>query len=293
MYQWRRSEFTSPGADGELQTACLAALRVGGDSRLSIDPVRGVDRYLCPPFPEPDLAVLSSCTASPPSRAGFTAAAACYEDIAMGDRRGLPERIEAWRERIVAQILTGLGLDGAPDVLLTASGTDAMQLVSVLLGHESGGRPTTAILPAAAETGSGVPLAAASRFFDVGPRQGAALVGGGETRTVHVALRGDDGVPLPDEAIVAAFRAAVLSAAGRPIVYLSDARDKDGPGGAGRDAARCGCGCGCVPASIVAGRDSPISRPQLARGDHGIEVSRRSGFLGRAAVTEGSICALS
>jgi hypothetical protein len=50
-----------------------------------------------------------------------------------------------------------LQLDRLAEILLLPSGTDGLLVCSILLSLEAGRQPMTAILPAAAETGSGVP----------------------------------------------------------------------------------------------------------------------------------------
>jgi hypothetical protein len=88
-----------------------------------------------------------------------------------------------------------------------------------LLAVERPGVPMTAILPCAAETGTGVPLAATGRAFD-GPLLGLATTGT-PIGTIEVALRAPNGTPLPPDQIDPAYAAAAGSVRGRAIVYLT------------------------------------------------------------------------
>jgi hypothetical protein len=88
----------------------------------------------------------------------------------------------------------------------------------MFLAAEQPGRTITAILPAASETGTGVPLAAACRPFDT---PGAAPLSPYRVATIEIPLRTADGRPRGDGAVNAAFRAAARAAQDRPIVYLT------------------------------------------------------------------------
>ena len=97
-------------------------------------------------------------------------------------------------------------------MLLCPSGTDALLTATLLLARERPGRPMTAILPEAAESGAGVPLAVTCRRFD-GPDAGVALAPG-TMRCVHVPLRDPTGRPHDPAAIDTAFRRALAAAPG-------------------------------------------------------------------------------
>ena len=199
-----------PATADRMDPGFLAALTGGGDSRLAIDPSSGCNQYLCPPTPAPWIACLGSCTASPISETGFARARTVYES-------GSVERLRA---DIAGALLAGLGAAGLTDVVLVPSGTDGILLCATMLALEGGGRPITAVLPDAAETGTHVPRAAACRGFDA-THGFDVTVPGAAIRIVEVKLRSDDGRVRDDDAIAEDFAAAAQTAPGRAVIYLT------------------------------------------------------------------------
>lgn len=198
----------------------MAALLGGGDSRLTLDPATGLNKYLCQPYPDDGVTYFSSCTASPISMSGFEQAHACYREVTGPDGRTVCRDAFATWHSTVERTLHGLaGGDGIGPVILLPSGTDALLYTSLLLSLESPGQRFTPILPSASETGTGVPLAARCRLFD-GPAAESVLRDGWDA-PIEVPLRGRDGLPLPDEAIDAGFAEAVRAAPGRPVAYVT------------------------------------------------------------------------
>ncbi len=192
----------------------------GCDSRLRIDPASGLNKYLCPVAPGPEIVCASSCTASPITRGGFDAAAVVFaEHAAVASVRAGGLLLREHARRIEAYLLGYFGAGGMADAILCPSGTDALLLTARLLAAECPDMPMTAILPCAPETGTGVPLAAAGRLFD-GPCQGQATTNT-EIDKVEVALRGLDGEPLPGGVVDAAYASAVSRVRGRAVVYLT------------------------------------------------------------------------
>jgi hypothetical protein len=98
-----------------------------------------------------------------------------------------------------------------------------------LLEAERPAMPITSILAAAAETGSGVPLAAAGCHFSE-LAAGSSHVTPGEaiggfpagTQSRMIALRTPEGCLRPAAAVDADFAAAVAAAPGRPVVHVID-----------------------------------------------------------------------
>jgi hypothetical protein len=154
----------------------IPALLSGGDGRIAADPRTGLNKYLCPTVPTRDLICASSCTASPISVPGFDRAAAAFADIV---RTPLPrqqaDQLTALTEAIQARLLRYFGISGLAQVFLCPSGTDALLTTAMLVAAERPGEAITAILPSASETGTGVPMAAAGRVFDV-PNSGTPLI---------------------------------------------------------------------------------------------------------------------
>jgi hypothetical protein len=99
-----------PGGDlvspGDREGGFLAALFAGGDSRIAADPLTGLNKYLCPPVPAPQLTCVSSCTASPVSRQGFERATSAFLEVAHAQSaRQRAHRLTALSESIKARLL--------------------------------------------------------------------------------------------------------------------------------------------------------------------------------------------
>lgn len=205
-------------ADDDELIACLLS---GGDSRLAVDPVTGTNKYLCPPTPAPRMICASSCTASPITERGFQVSAACYRDI-VGASSSLrrAQRLAEQIEHIKQRLLQHFRVADVADAILCPSGTDALLTAAMLLSVERQGEPITAILPAASETGTGVPAAVACRPFDGAAVSDKPLIAC-DISTVQIALRRADGSPRPQEELTDAYVAAAAAAVGRPVVYLT------------------------------------------------------------------------
>jgi len=209
------------GGDRRRPASLVAALTAGGDSRLAVDPRTGLNKYLCPPQPAPDLVCLSSCTASPIASRGFASAALAHAAIVGADSpAGRGQRLEKYRQTAAAALLAHFGVADIASATLYPSGTDAVLAAATCLAVEEQGRAMTAILPAASETGTGVPLAAACRPFDTLAGE-VAPPSPHPVTTIHIPLRTEDGRPRDDDAVNAAYRAAAHAARDRPVVYLT------------------------------------------------------------------------
>jgi hypothetical protein len=190
----------------------LAALTGGGDSRLTLDPETGWNKYLVAPHPDPAVICFSSCTASPISNAGFLAAKRCFVDLTTTPS---PDRVAAWEAKVKNRLASYLGTANLAEIELLPSGTDGLLFCSILLSLESAERPITAILPAAAETGTGVPRAAAGQPFDR-PLSPTSIPG-----PVEIALRTPDGAPRDADEVSDNFASAAKHAPGRPVITLT------------------------------------------------------------------------
>ena len=89
----------------------------------------------------------------------------------------------------------------------------------MLVAAERPGKAMTAILPAASETGSGVPMAVVCRLFD-GPGRGTPLTDCPAT-SVEIPLRSANGSPRSDDEVNDAFAAATAAAKDSAVVYLT------------------------------------------------------------------------
>lgn len=200
--------------------AVIAALLSGGDSRTVVDGGTGANKYLCPPHPRHDLACFASCTASPIGDRGFERATQVFADISeAASPRLRAERLARHESVIKAGLVEHFSVAGLADAVLCPSGTDALLTAALLLAAGRPEQKITAILPCAAETGTGVPLAVACRRFD-GPELGAA-VSDVTIETVEIPLRTEHGEPRTEDATSDAFAAAAAAATGRPVIYLT------------------------------------------------------------------------
>src|SRR6202012_5020103 len=103
--------------------AVIAALMSGGDSRLTIDPRTGANKYLCPPTPVAGQICVASCTASPITERGFRRAADVYANLADGKS---PRKLEQCSHGIATRLLAYFGVADRAEAILCPSGTDAL-----------------------------------------------------------------------------------------------------------------------------------------------------------------------
>lgn len=198
----------------------VPALFSGGDSRIAADPHTGLNKYLCPTVPAPQLVCASSCTASPVSVAGFNRAAEAFSAIVLAPSlRQRADRLAALTGQIEARLLQYFGVGASAQAFLCPSGTDALLKTAMLIAAERPGEAITAILPAASETGTGVPMASVGHMFD-GPLSGMPLRGC-TGRTVEIPVRAADGSPRCEAVVADAFAAAAAAATGHVVVTLT------------------------------------------------------------------------
>ncbi|MFI4974545.1 MAG: pyridoxal phosphate-dependent class III aminotransferase [Caulobacterales bacterium] len=163
---------TDPGplsAGTEMQLRLL--MTSGGDQRLWPDPVTRRNRYGAPAYPAPDEVWFSSSTASAVTPRGWRAAGAALERLVTPDRE-TQIQLGAWFDGIRSRLLDLYGAPGC-EVVLSASGTEA-EFVALSAALALAGGPVVNIVIAPAETGSGVPAAAAGKHF-----LGRSSLGGG------------------------------------------------------------------------------------------------------------------
>ncbi len=180
----------------------------GGDARLRVDPLTGLNGYGCSHRPRPWAITFASSTASSLSERGFGGAEAARKRLAVAILAGrAPAALRTESGRVRAAIAAHYGLADTAGIVLAASGTDSEVLAlavcalpSALVGAPAGAhgpaRPISNILLAPEETGTGVPLAAAGRHFAGDTARGGtvekgALIEGlpADTRVLRVAIR--------------------------------------------------------------------------------------------------------
>ena len=158
------------GNPSELHFPVERILVRGGDSRLTIDPRTGCNRYGVPPRPRPEAVHFSSSTASAVTDYGFLFCDLLRRDLMAAIRGGQCTECELKAQVVDAiggGILDLFGLDGSiSDLAVTPSGTDAELLAVLVARCGAQGRPLVNVLIAPEESGSGVPVAASGCYFD-------------------------------------------------------------------------------------------------------------------------------
>ena len=141
-------------------------LSSGGDARLSIDPVSGVNAYGCEPSPCPDTLSFASSTATSISERAYDRVSDARESllrsaIAVGIDAALDLRIESMRDRLKAYLRLP---QANVEVVFSPSGTDS-QLQALFLTRALLGPALTTIIVAADQTGSGTADTARGHHF--------------------------------------------------------------------------------------------------------------------------------
>jgi hypothetical protein len=285
LYAARSADDCGDGRGG-FEDEFVAALLSGGDSRLAIDPRTGANKYLCRPTPARDLVCASSCTASPISEQSFRRAADLHASLVAGRSPGeRADAVDRCAHDLEARLLTYFGANGLAEAILCPSGTDALQTATLLVGLERPDEKMTAILPQTSETGTGVPLAATLRPFDL-PAASDVPLADCAAGSIAIPLRTEDGVPRSDDAVMEGFAFAVAGVKGRPVVYLTHGTKTgliapvEPPDGV--DVIIDACQGRIEPATGGA-----VSAQWLAGGGDRIEVLRRPGVFGRGFVPVG------
>jgi hypothetical protein len=207
-------------------------LASGGDDRLLLDPVTGLNKYGCAPWPRPELISYGSCTASSLSAGAFAAAERARRALVASATATSPATaLSEASEAISLALLRHFDVEDLADAVLAASGTDAALVATGLLAAEHPGESMTSILVSPSETGSGVPDAVQGRHFASSAPTGS-LVGKGQPidgldsgpSLVTVALRDANGSPRPPDTVAAEFDAAIRAgiATGRVVLHAVD-----------------------------------------------------------------------
>ena len=182
-------------------------LTQGGDERIALLPPDQVNRYGCPPLPDPGLLELGSCTASVISEPAFDAASRLR-----GRWHGLPSdaQVKDIAQTMMAEFLHLHGLDTLPGILAepAASGTDALALgaarIHALL------EPADVVMVSPEESGREAPT---------------AVQGHARTTLRPIRARDTTGQPLPASTVSGETRKQValgLSSGRNILLLLSD-----------------------------------------------------------------------
>ncbi|MDD2913789.1 MAG: hypothetical protein PHP70_00575 [Gallionella sp.] len=143
-------------------------LTSGGDARIALDPSSGLNKYGCPPLPDPELLSFGSSTASVISTAGFAAANQLREKLLRAIATEPHATVYAREtQRIRSELLRLCELSDLAglEVVLATSGTDA-HLIAAQYAGSGQATPTLVLMVEANETGSGVAAALSGHQAD-------------------------------------------------------------------------------------------------------------------------------
>lgn len=200
----------------------------GGDKRIILDPVTGLNQYLASPRPS-GITAYASSTANDISAPAFAEVqrrlAKLAPDLTL-DADGYAAALDALRGRIRAAYRLSDGVE----VVFAPSGTD-LEYVGLALAAQRRGGGIDNILLGVDEVGSGCIHSARGRFFAdvtaIGIRVSPeAPIGGslpGTVRLVSVPVRGPDGSPCHSDDMLLSIGAAVeaaLAADRHPLVHV-------------------------------------------------------------------------
>jgi hypothetical protein len=230
---WDDGLFERAAADARLFEAILTC---GGDERIAIDPATGRNRYGAPPGKACDEVWFSSSTASAISPRGYEAALEALRSLADTHKKW---PVSGWFDRIRDRLGALFGIPQS-EIILSSSGTE-LELIALVLSRNILQRPLTNVVIAPTETGRGVTLAAAGRYF-LGTTPFAAEVECGrlldgmeasESKVEIVEIRDQKGVPLGADRIddaVARSVEAIIAGGGDAVVHLLDCSKTDRTG---------------------------------------------------------------
>ncbi len=162
-------------------------LATGGDARIAIDPLSGLNKYGCSPVPDAQLLAFGSSTASNISPEAYAVANRLHEKLLQALSTEPPAVVYALEIKRLRQDYLDLcelsEFDGL-ELILSPSGTDLHALVAQYTG---GGvsKPALIIMVEANETGSGVASA-----LNENP-----VAGNNNVEVAQVCIRLDDGMP--------------------------------------------------------------------------------------------------
>ncbi len=162
-------------------------LASGGDARIVVDPLSGLNKYGCSPFPDAQLLTFSSSTASNISPEAYAAANRLREKLLQAlstDSPAVVYALEIQRLREEYLELCELSEFAGLELILSPSGTDLHALVAQYTGGKTS-KPALIIMVEANETGSGVASALNEH----------PVTGNNNVEVAQVSIRLDDGMP--------------------------------------------------------------------------------------------------
>jgi len=198
-------------------------LLAGGDARLALDPLSGLNKYGCQPFPDAQILAFGSSTASVISTEGFAVANRLRQKLLEAinsESHSTVYALEIQRIRLEWLQLCGLSDITGLELIFAASGTDAHAIAAQYTGSGVS-TPALIIMVEANETGSGV----ASALADKQDRDENSFTVNNAVEVVQVSIRLEDGSPRPLAKIDAEVEALASKAAAsnrRVLLILVD-----------------------------------------------------------------------
>jgi hypothetical protein len=183
-------------------------LSSGGDERIVLDPVTGLNKYFSGPYPRVTTAFASS-TANDISRKAFARAM----ELAGAPAGSYAERLERLRGRI----RSAYGLPGECRIVFAPSGTD-LEYVALATAAAHAPLGIHNILLGADEVGSGCRLSAHGMFFAPTTGRGVSVTAGQrvagleKVSLVDIPVRNAKGLAHDSRAIAAGIRAEIAAA---------------------------------------------------------------------------------
>ena len=222
------TQASAHGIDDLLADPLTLIMTDGGDERILIDPVTGLNRYLTAPRPQALIAYSSST-------ANFISAPAMAEvqrrllDLAPGfvlEPDAYARALEAMRLRL----RKSWQIPPSVDIVFAASGTD-LEYVGLATASRPNAEGIDNILLGIDEVGSGCIHSACALHFahmtplghEVTPGQPIDAALAASIRLADVAIRSDKGQPLPSEDVlldVAAMVTTAIAAGRQPLVHV-------------------------------------------------------------------------
>jgi phosphoserine phosphatase SerB len=203
------------------------ALTTGGDSRSVIDAETGRNSYHCPPMPLEGAIVRGSCTGSPPTLRGVTAAAAQMAKLASLKAAAPTEQYAAAFgeevESVRSRLASALDLPEGSALVLCASGTCAEYVPLAIARELCPTAPIKSVLACDGETGRGGPDACSGKYFNThtpfyGQDEARQVVGAplgmGDVELIQLPARTADGEPADSAAALAAARGTTTTSDG-------------------------------------------------------------------------------
>ncbi|MDO9423937.1 MAG: hypothetical protein Q7T40_07075 [Methylobacter sp.] len=164
-------------------------LIAGGDARLALDPLSGLNKYGCQPFPDPQLLAFGSSTASVISSESYVIANRLRQKLLTTlstESHTVVYALEIQRIRLEWLQLCELSDLNGLELIFAPSGTD-IHTIAAQYTSSGATAPPLIIMVETNETGSG----AASAL------NGNHVIGNNAVEVVQVSIRLDDGTPRP------------------------------------------------------------------------------------------------